>query len=99
MSMRLLRTARRLLGFWRRGGQDLRLLWFALRHPHRPAWLILAVALLAFSAFEPLNFTLPLFGVIDDLLVLPLVLHWLVKCLPREIRGDFNARGYRPQVT
>ena len=64
----------------------MRLLWFALRHPHRPVWLLPAAILLFFYALEPFNFIVPLVGLVDDFLVLPLVLHILVQCLPLEIR-------------
>jgi uncharacterized membrane protein YkvA (DUF1232 family) len=76
----------RLFRLWRLSAQDLRLLWFALRHPHRPVWLWPAALVLALYALEPLNFAVPLLGVVDDLVVLPLVLHVLVKLLPLHIR-------------
>ena len=31
---------------WRLGRRDLRLLWYALHHPQRPAWLLPATLLL-----------------------------------------------------
>jgi uncharacterized membrane protein YkvA (DUF1232 family) len=80
----------RLLRLWRLGAQDIRLLWYALRHPSRPLWLLPAVALLIFYAFEPLNFAMPVFGAVDDFLLLPLLLHWVVRFLPRDIRYDFE---------
>jgi uncharacterized membrane protein YkvA (DUF1232 family) len=82
----------RLFRLWRLGRQDLRLLWFALRHRDRPVWLIPAVTLLGLYAFEPLNFAVPLLGVVDDFILLPLALHWLVKLLPAEIRFGFDGK-------
>lgn len=76
---------RLLLLLWRMGKNDLRLLWFALRHPQRPFWLIPAVALLALFALEPINFVLPMVGVVDEMVIVPLVLHCLMKLLPRDI--------------
>jgi uncharacterized membrane protein YkvA (DUF1232 family) len=58
---------------------DLRLVWMALRHPNRPAWLLPATLALGFFALEPFNFALPVLGVIDDLFLLPLLLHGLAK--------------------
>jgi uncharacterized membrane protein YkvA (DUF1232 family) len=84
----------RLLRLWRLGGNDLRLLWFALRHPHRPVWLIPALALLGFYAFEPLNFAVPLLGVVDEFIILPLLLHLLVKFLPAQIRTGYGLRSF-----
>jgi uncharacterized membrane protein YkvA (DUF1232 family) len=40
----------RLLRLWRMGGRDLRVLWFALRHPDRPAWLWPAALAVVFYA-------------------------------------------------
>jgi uncharacterized membrane protein YkvA (DUF1232 family) len=80
----------RLWRLWRAGGRDLRIVWYALRHPRRPVWLLPVAALLALYALEPLNFELPLLGFLDDLVLLPLMLHWIVKFLPAEIRPDFD---------
>ena len=82
----------RLLRLWRLGAGDLRLLWFALRHPSRPLWLIPGAVLLAVYAMEPLNFALPVFGVVDEFIVLPLLLHLLMRFLPAEIRSGYAAR-------
>jgi uncharacterized membrane protein YkvA (DUF1232 family) len=83
----------RLIRLWRLGARDLRLLWFALRHPHRPVWLWPAAVVLALYALEPLNFAVPLLGVVDDFVLLPLVLHALVTFLPLSIRMDSGLRG------
>lgn len=85
----------RLLRLWRLVGNDLRLLWFALRHANRPLWLLPAVAILVFYALEPLNFTLPLFGIVDEFVLVPLVLHVILKFLPAEIRAGFAPRYRR----
>lgn len=81
----------RLLRFWRLGGRDLRLLWFALRHPRRPLWLLPMAAALTFYALEPLNFAIPLFGIVDDFVLLPLLLHGLLKFLPADIHREFDS--------
>jgi uncharacterized membrane protein YkvA (DUF1232 family) len=83
----------RLYRLWRIAGRDLLLLWFALRHPDRPKWLLPVLALLAVYALEPLNFTLPLFDVVDDFVLLPLLLHVLLKFLPMHIRAAFAAQA------
>lgn len=70
---------RRLFRLWRLGGRDLKLLWVALRSEDRPRWLLPAVLLLLFFAVEPFNFAVPLLGAVDDLLLLPLLLHGLVQ--------------------
>jgi len=68
---------RRIFRLWRLAGSDIRLLWLALRHPNRPTWLLPATLALGFFALEPFNFAIPVLGVIDDLLLLPLLLHGL----------------------
>jgi uncharacterized membrane protein YkvA (DUF1232 family) len=88
---------RRLFRLWRLLGDDLRLLLYALRHPLRPVWLMPAAAVLLLYALEPLNFALPLLGVVDDLVLLPLVLHALLARLPAELRACY-ARSRTPVV-
>lgn len=80
---------RRLFLFWRVGRKDLRMLWFALRHPGRPAWLLPAAALLGLFALQPANFAIPLLGIVDDLVLLPMALHALVSFLPSHVRAAF----------
>jgi len=83
---------RLLLIMWRMSKADLRLLWFALRHPDRPAWLLPASAMLALYAFEPFNFALPVLGVVDDMVLVPLALHYLLKLLPPHLANHRFAR-------
>jgi uncharacterized membrane protein YkvA (DUF1232 family) len=83
----------RLLRLWRLGAGDLRLLWFALRHPRRPLWLLPAAIVLALYALEPVNFVIPLVGVLDDFVILPLILHLLVQFVPLEIRTGYELRA------
>jgi uncharacterized membrane protein YkvA (DUF1232 family) len=84
----------RLFKLWQLGGRDLRLLLSALRHRDRPIWLLPAVLLLALYALEPFNFALPFLGVIDDLILLPLVLHWLVTLLPPGVRYGVARKSF-----
>jgi uncharacterized membrane protein YkvA (DUF1232 family) len=83
---------RRLLRLWRLGGQDLRILFAALRQPDRPQWLLPAALLLVFFALEPLNFTFPLLGVVDDFVLLPLLLRGLVRIAVPVIRAKRDDR-------
>ncbi|HEY6484553.1 MAG TPA: hypothetical protein VIY54_13600 [Steroidobacteraceae bacterium] len=86
----------RLFRIWRFGRHDLQLLWFALRHRQRPAWLWPAALLLAWYALEPANFAIPFLGVVDDLVLVPALLHILLRWLPAEIRADFDGRSTSP---
>jgi uncharacterized membrane protein YkvA (DUF1232 family) len=70
---------RRIFRLWRLAGSDIRLLWVAWRHPNRPTWLLPATLALGFFALEPFNFAIPVLGVVDDLFLLPLLLHALTK--------------------
>lgn len=79
---------------------DLRLLWFALRHPRRPGWLAPALALLALYVISPIDLlpdALPIIGVVDDLVLIPLVIGWIIRHLPEELRGAAT-RGEGPRT-
>jgi uncharacterized membrane protein YkvA (DUF1232 family) len=84
----------RLFRLWRLGGRDLRLLFAALRNPNRPAWLVPAALALAFFALDPFNFAIPFVGVVDDMIVLPLLLRGLATLATprREQDASRNAR-------
>jgi uncharacterized membrane protein YkvA (DUF1232 family) len=81
----------RFLRLWRLVASDLRLLWFALRHPRRPIWLWPVVVALGLYALDPVNFALPFAGVIDDLVLLPLLVHLVARLLPAEIKAGYTA--------
>jgi uncharacterized membrane protein YkvA (DUF1232 family) len=83
----------RLLRLWRLVASDLRLLWFALRHRERPLWLWPVAVILGLYALDPVNFALPLAGLVDDLVLVPLLLHLIIKLLPAEIRLGFALRS------
>jgi uncharacterized membrane protein YkvA (DUF1232 family) len=84
-----------LLMFWRTSRVDLRLLWFALRHDARPGWLLPASAGLLLYALAPFNLVIPVLGAVDELVLVPLALHYLVKLLPVSITHGF-ANSARP---
>ena len=74
---------------------DLRLLWFALKHPTRPGWLLPAAIALGLYAIAPWNIAIPVLGIVDDLVLVPLLLHALLKLLPIHVRDGFG-RGTLP---
>ena len=78
---------------WRVSRNHLHLLWFAVKHPLRPRWLIPVAIALALYAVSPLNFAIPVIGMVDDLVFVPLVLHWLVKLLPQQLRQHFDQQA------
>jgi hypothetical protein len=82
----------RLFRLWRASGRDLRLLFFALGHANRPVWLLPITGVLVFCAIDPLNVVAPVLGVLDEFLLIPTLLHWLMKLLPLNVRVDFEHR-------
>jgi len=67
---------------------DARQLWFALRHPAAPGWLKLGTAMIALYLISPVDLipdALPLIGVVDDLVLVPMAIRWLLKRLPADI--------------
>jgi uncharacterized membrane protein YkvA (DUF1232 family) len=89
---------RRLFRLWRLSGQDLRLLWIALRRPNRPRWLLPATIALAFFALEPFNFAIPFLGIVDDVFLLPLLLRILANLAVPETRGHVDPRSRDERV-
>lgn len=77
---------RLLLILFRVSRADLRLAWFALRHPARPVWLLPALLLLGVYALSPHSYVVPPLGLIDDLVIVPLALHFLMTLLPPQLR-------------
>jgi uncharacterized membrane protein YkvA (DUF1232 family) len=78
-----------LLLIWRMSKVDLRLLWFAVRHADRPGWLLPATAGLLLYALAPFNLAIPVLGAVDDFVLIPLALHYLLKLLPVPITQGF----------
>ncbi|MQR01265.1 YkvA family protein [Glaciimonas soli] len=72
--------------FLRMSKSDLRTSWFALRHVDRPRWFLPAIVLLTMYFFAPFNLVLPVVGIVDDFVLAPLILHYLVTLLPAHIR-------------
>ena len=86
---------KRLTVLWVLVRGDARRLWFALRHPAAPGWLKAATALLVLYLLSPFDLvpdTLPIIGVIDDLILLPMAVHWLLSRLPAGLRTDIERR-------
>jgi uncharacterized membrane protein YkvA (DUF1232 family) len=85
----------RLWRLWRLTARDLRLLLFALKQPDRPPWIAPMAMVLGVFAIEPLNFVLPFVGAVDEFILLPLALHFLLKRLPMSIHARFDRSGSR----
>jgi uncharacterized membrane protein YkvA (DUF1232 family) len=75
---------------------DAKLLWFALQHPQSPGWLKLGTAAIALYLVSPVDLipdVIPVFGVLDDLVIIPLAIRFLLKQLPAHIRDDIARRA------
>ena len=86
---------KRLTLLWSLVRGDARRLWFALRHPAAPGWLKVGTALIVLYVVSPIDLipdALPVIGVVDDLVLVPLAIRFLLSRLPREI-ADAAARG------
>lgn len=79
---------KRLTVLWSVVRGDARQLWFALRHPGAPGWLKLGTALIALYLLSPVDIVpdwLPVVGVVDDLVLVPLAIRWLLRRLPPDV--------------
>ena len=74
---------------------DARLLWLALKHPLSPGWLKPAVALMVLYVLSPVDLipdVIPLLGLVDDVVLLPLAIRFVLKRLPLRVRDDIAGR-------
>lgn len=82
---------------------DAKRLWFALQHPQAPGWLKGGTALLLLYLVSPLDLipdVVPLFGIADDLVLIPAAIRWMLSKLPPEVRqwADRRASGKADDV-
>lgn len=84
---------KRLAVLWTVIRGDARLMWLALKHPLQPRWLKPAVALMVLYVLSPVDFIpdfIPLLGVVDDIVLVPLAMRWLLGRLPAAVRADIG---------
>ena len=82
---------KRLALLWTLVRGDARQLWRALRHPASPGWLKFGTALLVLYVISPIDFIpdfIPFLGVMDDLVLVPLAIRWMLKRLPAGLTSD-----------
>jgi uncharacterized membrane protein YkvA (DUF1232 family) len=68
--------------------RDLIAIYFAARDPKTPFWikaLALAVVAYAISPIDLIPDFIPVLGYLDDLIVLPLGIWWVLRALPTEV--------------
>ena len=74
---------------------DARLLWRALRHPLAPGWLKAAVALIVLYVVSPIDLipdVVPFLGVMDDVVLVPLAIRFILSRLPQRLRDELEGR-------
>lgn len=87
---------KRLSLLWALVRGDLRKLWWALRDARTPGWFKLAAAGLACYLVWPIDLlpdAIPLIGVLDDMVLLPLAVRWLLSRLPADLQAELAARA------
>ena len=75
---------------------DAKRLWYALRHPQAPGWLKVGTALVVLYLVSPVDLipdVVPIFGVLDDLVIVPMAIRWLLNRLPADIREHAEQRA------
>jgi len=85
---------KRVAAVWMLVKGDARRLWFALRHPEAPLWLKLGTAGVLLYLLSPADLipdVIPFIGVVDDLVLVPLAVRWMLGRLPAHVRGDVAA--------
>ena len=88
---------KRIAVLWTLVKGDARLMWRALRHPQSPGWLKLGALGLVLYVISPIDLipdVIPIFGVLDDIVVVPLAIRWLLGKLPASLRADIGAESH-----
>ncbi len=86
---------KRLSMLWMLVRGDARRLWWALRHPDAPGWLKLGTVGLVVYLVSPVDLIpdmMPLLGVVDDIVIIPAAIRWMLSRLPASIRVDLDKR-------
>ena len=84
---------KRLSVLWSVVRGDARLLWRALRHPQAPGWLKFATLALVAYVILPIDLipdVIPIVGVLDDIVLIPLAIRFILDRLPAALRAQIN---------
>jgi uncharacterized membrane protein YkvA (DUF1232 family) len=87
---------KRLSVLWVAVRGDARRLWVALRHPDAPVWLKLGSAGLVLYLISPVDLlpdVVPVLGMVDDLVLIPLAMRWMLNRLPPHLRGEEDKKA------
>lgn len=86
---------KRLSTLWTVIRGDARLMLRAWKHPGAPVWFKPAVVLMGLYVVSPIDLipdTIPLIGVLDDLVLIPLAMRFVLNRLPTRVRADIGGR-------
>ena len=86
---------KRLSVIWSLVKGDAAQLWHAVRHPLAPGWLKWGTAGIVLYLVSPVDLipdVIPVIGLLDDMILVPLAIRWLLKHLPASIRDDIARR-------
>jgi uncharacterized membrane protein YkvA (DUF1232 family) len=87
---------KRLSVLWVAVRGDARRLWVALRHPEAPVWLKLGSAGLVLYLVSPVDLlpdVIPVLGMVDDLVLIPLAMRWMLNRLPAHLLGEEDKKA------
>ncbi len=86
---------KRLAAVWAVVRGDAKRLWIALRHPLAPRWLKVGTAMILLYLVSPIDLipdALPIIGVMDDIVIIPLAIRALLKRLPPELHAEVQRK-------
>jgi uncharacterized membrane protein YkvA (DUF1232 family) len=75
-------------------------LWYAARHPLTPAWVKLLLALVLAYAFSPIDLIpdfIPVLGLLDEALLLPLAIWLLLRAVPEQVKQQAEVQAANHQ--
>jgi uncharacterized membrane protein YkvA (DUF1232 family) len=75
---------------------DAKRLWYALQHPQAPGWLKGGTALLLLYLVSPIDLIpdmIPVVGVLDDMVIVPAAIRWMLRRLPQDVRTYAERRA------
>ena len=82
--------------------KELMLLWRAFRHPATSLPLKMAILLVPLYLISPFDLVpdfIPFLGVMDDFIIVPILMSWLVSMLPLEVVGQKAPASAGPRHT
>ncbi len=76
--------------------RDVMTLWFAMKHPHTPWHARAFAAILTAYALSPIDLIpdfIPVFGYLDDLIIVPVGVWLLIQIVPNQVLIDARAQA------